>query len=450
MRRLKIRTKMTLWFLLSTVLITGLLYGALNAMTSAVLHRMLESDLSLALEQISVQIEHEHGRLTYEDETPIAPGVSYYIMEDGGSELFSHGGDIAQFDALPIREGQYASLSQGDSVGPVLDSMPLTIEGETVRIRVAASDGQHRRTLQALRRIFCVTLPMLALLAALIGYALMGRFLRPVRRMIEGAQAITAGRRSGRLPAAPARDELGELTDTLNRMLDALEEAFQRERRFASDASHELRTPVAVIRTCTEELMQSTALPDQARKPLNAILSESRSMQRLIEQLLMLTRGQEGRLRLEKECFPVRDVLEAVEDERREAARTAGITISLEAPADLTITADQSLFSQLMLNLTENAVKYGRPGGHVLLSAEEEPCGILLRVADDGIGISAENLPHVFERFFRADAARDRSGTGPGLSIAQWIVRAHHGTISAESEEGRGTVFSVRWPDAPA
>lgn len=331
-----------------------------------------------------------------------------------------------------------------------MDSMPLTIEGETVRIRVAASDGQHRRTLQALQQIFCVTLPVLALLAALIGYALMGRFLRLVRRMIEGAQAITAGRRSGRLPAAPARDELGELTDTLNRMLDALEEAFQRELRFASDASHELRTPVAVIRACTEELMQSTALPDQARKPLNAILSESRSMQRLIEQLLMLTRGQEGRLRLEKDRFPVRDVLEAVEDTLGEAARTAGITISLEAPADLTITADQSLFSQLMLNLTENAIKYGRPGGHVLLSAEEEPCGILLRVADDGMGISAENLPHVFERFFRADAARDRSGTGLGLSIAQWIVRAHHGTISVESEEGRGTVFSVRWPDAPA
>ena len=115
MRRLKIRTKMTLWFLLSTVLITGLLYGALYAMTSAVLHRMLESDL--ALEQISVQIEHEHGRLTYEDEAPVAPGVSYYIMEDGGSELFSHGGDIAQFDALPIREGQYASLSQGTAYG---------------------------------------------------------------------------------------------------------------------------------------------------------------------------------------------------------------------------------------------------------------------------------------------------------------------------------------------
>lgn len=450
MRRLKIRTKMTLWFLLSTVLITGLLFGVLCAVTAAVLHRTLESDLALALEQISVQIEHEHGRLTYEDETPIAPGVSYYIMEDGGSELFSHGGDIAQFDALPIREGQYVSLAQRDSVWLVLDSMPLTIESETVRIRVAASDAQHRRMLQALRRIFYVTLPLLTLLAALIGYGLMGRFLRPIRRMIEGAQAITAGRRSGRLPAAPARDELGELTDTLNRMLDALEEAFQRERRFASDASHELRTPVAVIRACAEELMQSSVLPDQAHKPLNAILTECGSMQRLIGQLLMLTRGQEGRLRLEKERFPVRDVLESVEDALSEAARAAGITISLEAPADLTIAADQSLFSQLMLNLAENAVKYGRPGGHVLLSAEEESGGILLRVADDGMGISAENLPHVFERFFRADAARDRSGTGLGLSIAQWIVQAHHGTINADSAEGQGTVFSIRWPDGPA
>lgn len=447
MRGLKIRTKMTLWFLLSTALITGLLFLILHAITAAVLQRSLENDLSLAMEQISAQIEHEHGSLTYEDETPIAPGISYYIMEDGGSELFSHGEDITRFDSLPIREGQFSGLTLGKDAWLVLDSAPLIIEGEIVRVRTAASRGPNERTLRAMQTTFFVTLPILALLAALIGFVLMGRSLRPIRQMIDSAQTITAGDRSGRLPAAPVRDELGELTNTLNRMLDALEDSFLRERRFASDASHELRTPVTVIRACTEELMARGDLPAYMQKPLNTTLAECRRMQRLIEQMLMLTRGQDGRLRLEKECIPVREVLESMEEVLGESARTAGIQIRVDVPANLTVMADQSLFSQLMLNLTENAVKYGKPDGHITLSAEERPGEILLRVADDGIGISAEHLPHVFERFFRADAARDRSGTGLGLSIAQWIVQAHHGSITVESVVGQGTVFSIHWPN---
>lgn len=376
----------------------------------------------------------------YEDETPIASGISYYVMEDSGSELFSRGEDIAQFDSLPIQEGAFSHLTLSDALWLVLDSEPIAVHEEIVRVRAAASCEGIRETLHAMRRVLSVLFPFVALMALLIGYLVMGRCLRPIRTMISGAQRITAGHVHERLPAAPARDELGELTETLNQMLDELDAAFQRERRFTSDASHELRTPVAVIQACAEELCTHDELSAEMKNPLHSIRIECRRMQRLIEQMLMLTRAQEGRLHLNLEPISVADVLESVRDALADIAADSDIRIAVHAPAELTVMADQSL---LMLNLTESAIKYGRPHGHVELSAQGTPEGIEILVRDDGIGIPEKDLPHIFERFYRANTARDRSGTGLGLAIAQWIVQAHGAVIQVSNEPGIGTTFSV-------
>ena len=444
MKRLKIRTRMTLWFVLSSVAMTGILFLALDAMVKSEMLRALREDLSLAVAQVSAQVEHEQGSLVYENETPIASGISYYVMEDSGSELFSHGEDIVQFDSLPIQEGAFSQLTLSDALWLVLDSEPISVHEEIVR--AAASCEGIRETLHAMRRVLSVLFPFVALMALLIGYLVMGRCLHPIRTMIAGAQRITAGHVHERLPAAPARDELGELTETLNQMLDELDAAFQRERRFTSDASHELRTPVAVIQACAEELCTHDELSAEIKKPLHSIRSECRRMQRLIDQMLMLTRAQEGRLHLTLEPISVPDVLESVQEALADIAADSDIQIAVHAPAELTVMADQSLLSQLMLNLTENAIKYGRPHGHVELSAQSTPDGIEILVRDDGIGIPEKDLPHIFERFYRADAARDRSGTGLGLAIAQWIVQAHGAAICASSTAGEGTTFSILWP----
>lgn len=445
MKRLKIRTRMTLWFVLSSVAMTGILFLALDDMVKSEMLRALREDLSLAVAQVSAQVEHEQGSLVYENETPIASGISYYVMEDSGSELFSHGEDIAQFDSLPIQEGAFSQLTLSDALWLVLDSEPIAVHEEIVRVRAAASCEGIRETLHAMRRVLSVLFPFVALMALLIGYLVMGRCLRPIRTMIAGAQRITAGHVHERLPAAPARDELGELTETLNQMLDELDAAFQRERRFTSDASHELRTPVAVIQACAEELCTHDELSAEMKKPLHSIRSECRRMQRLIEQMLMLTRAQEGRLHLNLEPINVADVLESVRDALADIAADSDIHIAVHAPAELTVMADQSLLSQLMLNLTENAIKYGRPHGHVVLSAQGTPEGMEILVRDDGIGIPEKDLPHIFERFYRADAARDRSGTGLGLAIAQWIAQAHGAAIRVSSTVGEGTIFLIRW-----
>ncbi|MGN1021770.1 MAG: ATP-binding protein [Aristaeellaceae bacterium] len=448
MKRLKIRTRMTLWFVLSMVLMTAALFPGLDGIVQAELMRELRADLSLAVAQLGAQVEHEQGDLVYEDETPIASNISCYVMEDSGSELFSHGEDIARFDSLPIRAGEFSQLTLSDGVWLVFDAEPMAVHGDTIRIRVAASCEGIRAVQQAMQRVMVILFPLIALLSLLIGYLMMGRCLRPIRTMIAGAKRITAGHFHERLPAAPARDELGELTETLNVMLGELDAAFQRERRFTSDASHELRTPVAVIQACTEELCAHDGLAAGAEKPLRCIQSECHRMHRLIEQMLMLARAQEGRLRLTIEPLCVLDVLESVQDALADMAADSDIQLAVHAPAELTLMADQSLLSQLMLNLTENAIKYGRPHGHVGLSAQGTPEGIQLCVRDDGIGIADRDLPHIFDRFYRADTVRDRSGTGLGLSIAQWIVQAHGADMQVSSRQGEGTVFTILWPAA--
>lgn len=170
-------------------------------------------------------------------------------------------------------------------------------------------------------------------------------------------------------------------------------------------------------------------------------------MQRLIEQMLMLPRAQEGRLRLQRERIGVADVLEGVRDALADPAAAACIRIAIRAPAELTVFADQSLLSHLMLNLTENAIKYGKPDGHIWLSAQRMPESVHIDVRDDGVGIPQADLPHIFERSYRADTARDRSGTGLGLSIAQWIAQAHGASIRVSSTPGAGTTFTLLWPE---
>lgn len=161
---------------------------------------------------------------------------------------------------------------------------------------------------------------------------------------------------------------------------------------------------------------------------------------------MTLTRAQEGRYPLHIERLCVADVFEGVQSAMAEQAGERQMAITCAAPQDLFVHADQSLLTQLLINLVENAVKYGKPDGHIALRACAEDGFIGMSVEDDGMGIDAADLPHIFERFFRADAARDRNGCGLGLSVAQWIVQAHGGSIHVRSTIGQGTTFLIRWP----
>lgn len=272
-------------------------------------------------------------------------------------------------------------------------------------------------------------------------------FLRICQRLssisiTKAVESIRAGDLSRRITGIATKDEVQELADTFNTMLERLERSFERERQFTSDASHELRTPVAVISACAEEL-EAGLSAGEAAQSLAAIRRESARMNKIISQLLMLTRGYEGRIHLEKETLEFRNLVGSVMEELSESAAASEIRLLNQVPQGCTIFADQSLLTQLLINLIGNSIKYGVMGGKVTVRAAASETGCTFTVSDNGIGMQPEELDHIFERFYRADKARDRSGFGLGMPIVKWIVELHGGDIRVASEAGKGTQVTV-------
>lgn len=288
--------------------------------------------------------------------------------------------------------------------------------------------------------------PGYLLLAAISSYILAKRTLQPVHQITMAAKSIKDGDLSGRINGVFSHDEVGELADTFNQMISELEFAFKRERQFTSDASHELRMPMTVINACAEDAL-CTEDETIIRENLRIIQTENQRMRKMLSQLLMLSRGYEGRCHFEPEQIYPHEMADSVAETMAAEIEKKNIHIHNEIEQTLSLPADQSLFTHLLVNLMENAVKYGNEGGNVWLTAQADKKETIIRVSDDGIGIGREDLPYIFERFYRADKARDRNGSGLGLSIVKWIVELHGGRIKVESTLGKGTAFLITIPN---
>ena len=368
-------------------------------------------------------------------------GTQYLLTTESGGRIVSSENAWADASSFQPDEVYLASNGNGDQL--YLDQELELEGGEKIRIRVSRSNGTVERSLDQLQLVMLLAVPAFLALAVFGSYFLAKLALRPIGRITETAVSLGAGNLSRRITGIESRDEVGRLAGAFNGMLARLEGSFQREKQFTSDASHELRTPVSVIMAYAENL--AAHAPDQETKAqAAAILTESRRMQSIIAQLLALTRGYEGKYRLEREDIFLQDMVSEVLAELTEEAAADEIDLVEQVPADIMLSADQSLLTQLLLNLVENGIKYGKAGGTVAVRALEQAGHILLTIQDDGIGIGEKDLPHVFDRFYRADQARDRSGSGLGLSIVKWIVELHGWTIQVVSEPGKGTRFTIQ------
>jgi signal transduction histidine kinase len=319
------------------------------------------------------------------------------------------------------------------------------------RVVVASALGSRGPEFGELVTTMLVTAPLLLIASVALAYAIAGRAFRPIERMIDEVQAITDGRSlHRRLPVDAGGDEIGRLALTLNEMIERLAKSFSGLRRFTADASHELKTPLTVLRADVERAMNPRSARGERLVALEEALQETTRMADLVDSLLTLARADEGRFDLHRERVEleplVRDVFETVAI----LGEAAGLGVSMPAPEAATVLGDRARLRQLFLNLGINAIKYTPSGGSVELSLVRHGSTTSFSVRDTGIGISAADLPHVFERFYRADRARSRStergGFGLGLAIAQWIAEAHGGTIAARSRLGRGSTFTVTLP----
>jgi two-component system OmpR family sensor kinase len=304
--------------------------------------------------------------------------------------------------------------------------------------------------------------PFALLMSVTLAYALAGNTFKPVDVLITEVEAITDGRSlHRRVPTDEADEELGRLAETLNRMIGRLQTSFGALRRFTADASHELKTPLTVVRADVERAMHPAAGTEERMQLLEEAMQEIARMSDLVDSLLTLARADEGRFDLHREPLQLEPIVRDVFETAVILGEDAGVAVSLPLVEDAPVMGDATRLRQLFLNLITNAIKYTPRGGQVEMTLSlrnNNEVGFAVR--DTGVGIAAVDLPHVFDRFWRADKARsrraaadlrgvtERGGFGLGLAISQWIAQAHGGSLAAQSRLGRGSIFTVLLPIA--
>jgi heavy metal sensor kinase len=299
---------------------------------------------------------------------------------------------------------------------------------------------------QALRELVVMLVPLILVaivLSALVGVMLARRALKPIDTVIETALHISrADDLERRIVYDGPPDEIGRLVGAFNEMLERLDKLFRAQQRFLADVSHELRTPLTTIRGNVDLIRRFGSDPDS----LDAIQSEAERMARMVGDLLLLAKAEAGGLPLAYEPVELDTLL--LEVFRQARVLGGGLDMKIGEEDQVTVLGDADKLKQLLLNLADNAIKYTPKGGQVTFGLAQESGWARLTVSDTGVGIAPEELPHIFERFYRVDKARSRAagGAGLGLSIAHWIAQAHGGKITVTSEAGRGTTFNVWLP----
>ncbi|HEY1952835.1 MAG TPA: ATP-binding protein [Gemmatimonadaceae bacterium] len=296
-----------------------------------------------------------------------------------------------------------------------------------------------------------VIVPLIIGAAGVGAFLYLGRTQRQLAQITNEMAAITDGRSlHRRLSLGAEATDFSDLVATLNAMVARLETSFGGLRRFTADASHELKTPLAVLRADVERAMMESSNQNEKMVALEEALQEVRRMSDLVESLLTLARADEGRFDLHREPVELQPLVQEVYETALILGEAQGVTVNLPFTADVVVMGDRTRLRQLFLNLVTNAIKYTPAGGKVELGLGRHPDNVTFAVRDTGIGISAADFPHIFERFWRADRVRsrmsERGGFGLGLAISQWIAQAHGGSLTASSRLGRGSLFTVTLP----
>lgn len=445
-----IRARLTAWY--SVVLLAGLtLFGAgIWLMVSHSLRASLFETLTQAAKGVTTVLQSEtepdHLREELTEYASATPGGN--LMEVRNSQ----GQQIVASKTVSMEQSDSAS-AYGVQVRPSgryrTFTTNVSVNGGQYRVLVATPMDATEATLSRVRMLLLWSTPVVLLLASLGGYWISRRALAPVDEITRAARVIGIQSLSQRLAVPASGDEIQRLSETWNGMLARLEAAVKRLSQFTADASHELRTPIALIRTTAELTLRRERSPETYREALRQVLLESERTTRLVEDLLLLARADAGLPSLPLERLELIPLVRDVCQQGQILAEARQLEISAEIPDEpVFVEANDPALRRMLLLLLDNALKYTPSGGRITLSVDRGPAGATVAVRDTGIGIPETALPHVFERFYRVDESRNRDagGTGLGLSIAKWIAERHHASLEAESVVGQGSVFRIRFP----
>jgi two-component system, OmpR family, sensor kinase len=396
----------------------------------------------------------------------------FYAILDGSGRVIISSQDIPTASPLPerLRAELLSSASfqrlldrarradrtfgdvQGERVGFRGLARRFSSRGQTYTLILLQSLHPQKEMLEEVTMAFAWVIPIAILLASVGGYFLARKSLAPVVAMSSQAGRIGAANLHERLPVQNDRDELGQLAQSFNRLLDRLSQSFERQQRFMADASHELRTPVAILRGEAEvALSQQARSLEEYRESLGVLHHEAERLTHIVEDLFTLTRADAGQYPLQPRDFYFEELVGECVHSARTLALAKKISLNFEEASESPIHADESLLRRMILNLLDNAIKYTPEGGRVTVSCRRTDEEYVLSVSDTGGGIPADLQPRIFERFFRADKARSRAendggGAGLGLAISRWIAEAHHGRLELTRSDTSGSTFTAHLP----
>ena len=452
MSRLPIRVRLTLVFaVVMTVVLTALgafLYLRLGSTLDERVNERLQAR-SDALASAAAG-----GAIRVED-------LRFVGDEDGLAQVIDSDGSIAAAFGYParselltddeLRRAQSARIvierivkgSDGDLASARLVALPLA--GKSGRVILVGESLEDRDdALDALRTQLLIALPLALLVSSGIGYLVAAAALWPMEAMRRRAGEISSSTSSTRLPLPAAHDEVHRLGETLNEMLERLDAGLERERRFAADASHELRTPLALLKAELELALRRPRSAGELEEALRSASTETDRLVQLAEDLLLVSRTDQGRLPIRREELDVDELLSSTAGRFQHRAADEGRPIRVQTTDGLVLPGDSARLGQALANLVDNALRYG--AGTVELVAHDRDGTVELHVTDEGEGLAADFLPHAFERFSRHDDARGRAGTGLGLAIVDAIARGHAGSAHAANRDGGGADMWLSLP----
>jgi len=459
MKRLSVRGQLTLWYGSGLAVILAVFGLAIYLLMADSLQRRIDFEVDEELVELRHAVEFAPTvtamRAAFERDFAQHHSFEFEISTPGGVSLLRS----RRLKDHRLREAVTGSAAsdRGHVTAYVPGLGPYRIGHTTTPgprgpyyIQVAVPWTPYAAELNELLRML-LTIGPLAILGALFGgYLLARKALRPVDRMTGKAEQITAQRLDQRLDVANPDDELGRLAQTLNGMIERLQDAFGEIRRFTADAAHELRTPLTVLRSDAEIALRSDRSPEEYRRTLSSVLEEAVRLSRLTDQLLLLCREDAESPQAVSERVHLERLMGEVVEQLRPLAEDKQVALTLERLDDLPVSGDEWRLRQVVFNLLDNAVKFTPSGGQVFVRGIRTDRQIEIEVRDTGIGIPTEHLPRLFERFYRVDTSRSREqgGAGLGLAISRAIIESHGGDIQVTSCPEKGTSVHVRLPVA--
>lgn len=453
--RQTLRVRLTAWYMvllgLVLVLFSGYLYLQLEKSLIVQLDTTLQVTASQALDKAIERNGHPAFQNNPESQAATArlieAGLAVRLVDVRGTVWDQLGHYPVVPFSVPTAKG-YLNLTAGDTTWRVY-SQPFLSGNDRGWLQVAESLEPTREVSEHLLTLMILGFPLMLSIAGLGGLFLADRALSPIDRIIRTAQAISAKDFTQRIGYQGPADEVGRLATTLDRMLDRLQEAFERERRFTADAAHELRTPLTAIKGRIGVALSRSRTPVESENTLQELEQEVDRLIRLANGLLYLSRleQQEG-LPSFLEGVDLSNLLTALAEQMQPLAEMQHIHLEAQIDARLSIQGNPDYLTNLVLNLLDNALKHTPHGGTVTLKAYRQGDRVEVTVRDTGGGIDQQHLPHLFERFYRVEDARSRStgGAGLGLAIASEIARLHGGTLSVRSTIALGTTFVLQLP----